>query len=56
MAKKKDIIFKRETEVKHSYKILRNLKFRGELYKKGQQIGFLDKNIEKLFIHNNYVI
>ena len=49
-------ISKRECEVKNSYKMARTIKFNGILYEKGQQIEFLDKEIEKSFLKNNYII
>lgn len=46
----------RDIEVKHSYKMTRTIKFNEILYEKGQQVEFSDKNIEKMFLRNNYIV
>lgn len=49
-------ISKRDIEVKNSYKMARTIKFNGISYKKDEQVEFDDKNIEKMFLKNNYII
>lgn len=49
-------ITKRIKEVKSSYKMTRTIRFNGLLYEKGKQVEFSNKNIEKMFLKNNYII
>lgn len=56
MNEKTDRITKLDNDKnKHSYVMTRSVKFGGILYEKGQVVKFTDKQLEKQFLHNNYI-
>lgn len=40
---------------KHSYRMQRTIKFDGVVLVKDQEVSFADKDIEHLFLKNNYI-
>lgn len=49
-------ISKQQSDIRGSYKMTRTVRFNNILYEKGKQVEFTNKNIEKMFLQNNYII